>query len=245
MRAALLTLFVALLAACGQAASTPPPATVDGGPTDAGPTDGGPTDGGPTDGGPTDVSTDVGLAIDSTMPDAAPPADTASTADGAGADAGFDTAAATDVALSEGQCTDDQPCQANGAFCKPAGSWSGCGMCQNVEVGCSSDAECKDLPNGICTFKQEDCTCSGTPLCHAGCALDKDCAEGEACAVDHRCQPKSCKLASDCPPLFACAADGQACQRQSCGKSSDCGGGAYCIQGKCYAVPGNCDFPKP
>ena len=163
-------------------------------------------------------NTDASITSDSAAADV-------STADLGTTDASADAKAdvKSDVALTEGQCTDEQPCTISGTSCSAPGSWSGCGMCKNFEPACADDAACKDVPNGICIVKKEDCTCSGTPLCHEGCGVDKDCAVGEVCLANHHCQAKPCKADDDCPALFACAKDANTCQRKSCSASTTCG----------------------
>lgn len=222
MRAVVWSVWLGAMLGCGTGHSATPTASADAAAVDSG--------------------SDAGAALDVAAADAGSvDAYMATDATGTG-DAGPETTA--DAGLADGQCTAEKPCTASGAYCKPAGSWDGCGQCKDVETGCKADSECQEVPNGICIYKKEDCTCSGTPLCHAGCGLDLDCGEGEVCAPDHRCKPKPCAAGGDCPALFVCAA-AKACERQGCVASSECGGGAFCVEGKCFVAPGTCDFPKP
>ncbi|MBI5610176.1 MAG: hypothetical protein HY902_14970 [Deltaproteobacteria bacterium] len=171
-------------------------------------------------------------------------ADAADTDTADTADTSVDAADTADAVLPEGACTDEVACtKPSWASCAPAGSFMGCGMCQKEVPGCSSDAECAGIANGICITSPNDCLCEPHPVCHTGCAGNADCGEGQICASDHHCMAQTCKTKEDCPAMFACGSDAK-CTRQACKGSADCGGG-WCVTGWCWVKPGECQLPVP
>jgi len=143
-----------------------------------------------------------------------------------------------------GRCAVEQECQPAEGSCLSPGGFAGCGICRRPlpsEV-CTSDAVCAALgPTYICGSSPSLCLCSSETVCMKGCAADSECSEGQRCAANHRCEPKACVSASDCPTDFRC--DAGQCLRKPCTSSRDCGG--YCVNSSCYSAPGTCNLPRP
>jgi Cys-rich repeat protein len=95
------------------------------------------------------------------------------------------------------------------------------------QVGCKTDADCKDAnmycDGGVCK-----------PL-RPSCDSDKDCPSGYIC-LNNDCVPKGdkdCQIASDCP-------QGQICKNGKCSPcvlDDDCPSGFLCISGVCDTPP--------
>lgn len=143
-----------------------------------------------------------------------------------------------------GRCATEQECAPSEGFCLSPGAFGGCGICRRPLPSelCTTDAQCVHMgKTAICHSSPSMCLCSGETICTIGCALDSECAEGQACGPTHRCQPKTCKSAANCPTDFVC--DGSSCKRNACVRSLDCQG--YCVNSGCYATPGTCNLPRP
>ncbi|HNO70066.1 MAG TPA: hypothetical protein PKI49_16235 [Pseudomonadota bacterium] len=143
-----------------------------------------------------------------------------------------------------GRCATEQECTPAEGTCLSPGQFAGCGICRRPlpsEI-CTSDAACAATgPTAICTNTPALCLCGGETVCTNGCAADSECSEGQRCAANHRCEPKACVSASDCPTDFRC--DAGKCSRKPCATSRDCSG--YCVNSACYASPGTCNLPRP
>lgn len=105
---------------------------------------------------------------------------------------------------------------------------------------CSTDADCKDAPNGFCRLglPGPPPTCG----CGYGCTSDADCGEGNMCLCGDpvgKCVQASCKSDADCHGLLctqysfgpSCSIDGFACQneRDGCLIDDDCERGTPCL----------------
>jgi hypothetical protein len=183
---------------------------------------------------------DVGTC-DSTSGVCSDPAKT----DGADCDDGDNTTndgcvAGACVGLKPGQCQSAKDCDSL-AMCVTTDAPQMCGICFSPPNICNDDTECKaDDPNFVC--KTVACACSGEKTCQPGCMVDATlCKDWQVCDPGGQCVPTPCALDNDCLPSFECGS-GQ-CQRKKCANNSDCP--AWCVKGKCYAVPGNCMFPPP
>ena len=143
-----------------------------------------------------------------------------------------------------GRCAVEQECAPAEGACLSPGQFGGCGICRRPlpsEV-CASDAACAAMgPTYICTNSPSLCLCSGETICVPGCSADSECGEGQSCGRTHRCEPRACASASDCPTDFRC--DTGKCSRKSCSTSRDCSG--YCVSTACYSTPGTCTLPRP
>jgi len=137
-------------------------------------------------------------------------------------------------------CSVESLCPSNaGTFCHRPGQSMGCGMCQNppIEDTCATDAECQ--PGSIC--EPLPCACAGQNVCVPGCAADTECGAAEVCGAAGRCEATPCEPEAACPANFAC--EGGRCLRLVCTASDGCTG--WCVEGACYAEPGNCLAPPP
>lgn len=146
--------------------------------------------------------------------------------------------------IPTGRCATEQECTPAEGTCLSPGQFAGCGICRRPlpsEI-CTSDAACAATgPTAICTNTPALCLCGGETVCTNGCAADSECSEGQRCAANHRCEPKACVSASDCPTDFRC--DAGKCSSKPCATSRDCSG--YCVNSACYASPGTCNLPRP
>lgn len=143
-----------------------------------------------------------------------------------------------------GRCAVEQECQPAEGPCLSPGAFAGCGICRRPlpsEI-CRTDADCSALGSSyICASSPTLCLCSSETVCMKGCSADTECSEGQRCGTSHRCEPKSCTAATDCPTDFRC--DAGQCLRKSCTTSRDCSG--YCVGSTCYSTPGTCTLPRP
>ena len=200
-------------------------AAVDTGPADTGPADAGPADTGPADTGLADTG-----PVDTGPTDAGPP----------------DTSA--DVPPKEsgygGPCSAETACKL--PSCIAPGQSPGCGICKQVEEGCTADSDCaKGGVKLVC--KKVTCACGGESACQPGCESNAECATGQFCAPTGKCVALVCKkLGEDpsCPPNFVCQdAANPKCQRKACTASSACKGA--CVNGFCHDKAGTCMPPPP
>jgi len=128
-----------------------------------------------------------------------------------------------------------------------------CATVRDCPIGslCVRDADgigsCRLADEGVCTLDGE---CPSPLVCRAGactneCVVDSDCTAGSVCAMDTEsgllgCFDPSateCVQPSDCPPDFACKADGRC--RPICREDRDCRDGAACqrVDGVAMCLP--------
>jgi hypothetical protein len=236
-----LSLFLVLLMTLVSCSSDPN----ESGQMDAGTTE----DSASTDVQSNDTAADSTLNGDTSQSDASQ--SDASQSDASQSDASQSDASQSDAGvacpLTPNQCVVDDDCTENGAFCAPAGTEAGCGICIDEPDMCANDTVCKTQGDHfICAPAK--CSC-GNPgnngaRCIAGCLSAADCALGTTCHVvgarTGRCTPTECTIDADCPANFGCSES--ACVRLACTESSSCDG--CCVTGRCYSEPGACLLPS-
>lgn len=159
--------------------------------------------------------------------------------------------------LVGGACRTWNDCQADpgpGSVCLEPGGTLGCGYCDpNPSDECGADEDCPQFGDPyICRYTTSvDCgtPCFGTVLrCFPGCSNDGDCATGERCYPDHRCEWLECEDDRECPEHFGCGSDAteptKHCRRIACDTDDDCDSG-YCVKWLCYDELGTCAWLPP
>jgi hypothetical protein len=162
--------------------------------------------------------------------------------------------AVLDLAVTCGKscCKSNQDCSPTIQYeCLPPTEFAGCGEVAGG-VMCFSDSDCATDAGTDSSLTYFGPVCDDPTLYHlcgtfsgkaciGGCSKDSDCVGGRICDATKHCVFPPCTSNGDCPANFVCG--GTRCQRKSCVKDGDCGGGV-CVNGACYDGPGSC-MPWP
>jgi hypothetical protein len=144
--------------------------------------------------------------------------------------------------LCQASCRASGDCTNSGGVCVAPGEQVCGGVCR---AACTADTQC--ITGQVCDY---GCNCGSTTgkTCVATCTASS-CPTGQTCGADGHCAAIGCNTSGSCPANFDCVVPvdrgSPHCQRRACTGDTDCGAGAFCVDGACYASLGSCQFPPP